>query len=265
MNAPELTAERFIDTVEQVSLFPTRIYKTGDLARWLLDGNIEFLGRIDHQVKIRGFRIELGEIESRLRNHPMVSEVIVTVVGEQNSNLCAYIVLNNNADGESFSPEDMREYLSGKLPHFMIPSHVVQIERIPLTSNGKVDRKALPEPEVKSSAEYAAPRSDMEREISQIWRQVLGLESVGINDNFFDVGGNSLKIMKLSAELKRRLGIEAPTAKLFQYPSVASFTRYIENENSAGIGPAREKDEAVEFEPAKVNDRLKQRRERRKS
>jgi len=232
------------------------IYHTGDLCKWLPDGNIEFLGRIDHQVKIRGFRVELGEIENRLATHENIKEAVV-IDREDNTGekyLCAYLVFREpNVSDHT----ELDSYLSQTLPEYMIPLHFLEVERIPLTLNGKLDRKALPPPGAKPENEYIPPGTKREREIAEIWKQVLGLEKVSINDNFFDAGGNSLKIIKLAIELKKRLGIEIPTAKLLQYPTIASQAKYIVRANE------KEKEEAeviVEFETDKVKSRLKQKR-----
>ena len=255
LNNPDLTAEKFIKN-RSYRTYKTYIsYKTGDLARRLPDGNIQFLGRMDQQIKIRGFRIELGEIEDRLLKHNDIKEAVVIDrldnTGEKY--LCAYIVQRGPG------PLELRQYLLMTLPEYMVPAFFVQVERIPLTPNGKVDKKALPEPGARPESEYVAPATDKEREIAEIWRQVLGLEKVGINDNFFEAGGNSLKIIKLSAELKNRLGIEIPTAKMFQYPTVASQARYIGRANE------KEKEAGVEFETDKIKSRLKQRRDKTRS
>ncbi len=262
LNNPELTSEKFINKSffggARGAVFSKKaplLYCTGDLARRLPDGNIQFLGRIDQQVKIRGFRIELGEIESRLLKHENIKEAVVVdrIDNTGEKYLCAYIVLRSPGSLE------LRQYLLITLPEYMIPAFFVQVERIPLTPNGKVDKKALPEPEIKPESEYVAPATDKEREIAEIWQQVLGLGKVGINDNFFEAGGNSLKIIKLSIELKNRLGIEIPTAKMFQYPTIASQARYIGREN------AKEKEAVVEFETDKIKSRLKQRRDKTRS
>jgi amino acid adenylation domain-containing protein len=238
-----------------------RLYRTGDRAKWLQDGNIEFLGRMDHQVKIRGFRIELGEIENRLLKHKNIKEaVVIDRIGSTGEKyLCAYIVAH------SPGPLALRQYLSRTLPGYMIPSYFVQIEDMPLTPNGKVDRKTLPEPGARPVSDYVAPATDNERKIAEIWKKTLGLEKVGIHDNFFDVGGNSLKIVKLSVELKNRMGKEIPVAKMFQYPTIASLAGYIGEGDRIEIRRVEEKkrEEAVEVES--IKSRLRQRRKRNRS
>lgn len=177
MNRPELTSERFISHPFKEG---ERLYRTGDLVRYLPDGNIDYLGRMDNQVKIRGFRIELGEIESTLQEHDLVKEVVVIVRENQSGDkrLVAYVV------GEG-SVEEWREYLKTKLPIHMIPSYFVEMKELPLTINGKVDRKSLPIPDYQGIQEgYAAPRNEREHKLSIIWERVLGSKRIGIYDNF---------------------------------------------------------------------------------
>jgi acyl carrier protein len=161
--------------------------------------------------------------------------------------------------------DELKEHLSHSLPDYMIPGLWVILEKIPLTTNGKVDRKALPEPEIKPAAQYVAPQSDNEREITEIWKKVLGLEKIGVNDNFFDIGGNSLKIIQISVELKNLLGTDIAIAKMFQYPTIASLARYIAKADHNEMSQVKDKkrEEAVELES--IKSRLKQRRERNRS
>jgi tyrocidine synthetase-3 len=264
LNHPELTFEKFYlrpargaGTHHSTTHHsPLTIYRTGDLARWLPDGNIEFIGRIDTQVKIRGFRIEPGEIESRLSQHENIKEAVVIDRTDSSGEkyLCAYVVYREPKD---VKPTELKSYLSKTLPEYMIPARFVEIEKIPLNPNGKVDRNILPEPGARPGNEYVAPGTDKEREIAEIWKQVLGLEKVGIYDNFFDTGGNSLKIIKLTIELKKHLGIELPTAKMFQYTTIAAQARYIG-------GPDEKKSEEgdVDFDATKAKNKLKQRRDK---
>ncbi|PGW56057.1 non-ribosomal peptide synthetase, partial [Bacillus cereus] len=186
-NNQELTAEKFIDNPFIVG---TTMYKTGDLARWLPDGNVEFLGRIDNQVKIRGFRIELGEIENKLLKHENINEAVVLAreTEESEKYICAYVVGNKD-----IKELNLKGYLRDHLPKYMVPPYIVQMEKMPLTPNGKLDRKALPKPMLEESInEYEAPRNKMEEILVNVWCDVLKLEKVGINDNFFDLGGHSL-------------------------------------------------------------------------
>ncbi|MCY9687161.1 non-ribosomal peptide synthetase, partial [Paenibacillus apiarius] len=204
----ELTKEKF---VAHPYLPGERIYRTGDLARWLPDGRLEHLGRIDHQVKIRGYRIEPGEIEAHLLRIEGVKEAVVTVVageterGEQE--LCAYVTGSSELTAQA-----MRSKLAAGLPPYMIPSHFIRLEKMPLTPNGKLDRKALPAPEgaLRMGTEYAAPRTATEAKLAQLWQEVLGLERVGIRDNFFDIGGHSLRAMTLVSRIHQTLEAEVP-------------------------------------------------------
>ncbi|UCH98508.1 MAG: amino acid adenylation domain-containing protein, partial [Candidatus Aminicenantes bacterium] len=197
-----------------------KIYKTGDLARWLMDGRIEFFGRIDNQVKIRGFRIELGEIESQLLAHEKIKEAVVIAREDSSSNkcLCAYIVLMH---GESIviDQTEFRGYLTNRLPDYMVPSFFVHLDKIPLTPNGKIDRKALPAPEIKAGDNYEPPRSELEERLVEIWQEVLGVEQVGINDNFFQLGGHSLKAIQI-VSLFEKEGIRMNVGDLFRYGNI---------------------------------------------
>jgi len=206
LNRPELTMERF-----PANPFGngTHLYRTGDLARWLPFGNIEFIGRIDYQVKIRGYRIELGEIENRLLKNKKVEEVVVIARDNEKGDkyLCAYIV-GARESGKSLitdlDAKELREYLSGDLPDYMIPSYFMQIEKIPLTASGKVDREALPAPELGiTGGEYVPPENEIQKNLTEIWQEVLGIKRIGITDNFFMIGGDSIKAVQISARLKK--------------------------------------------------------------
>jgi len=197
-----------------------KIYKTGDLARWLPDGNIEFLGRIDHQVKIRGFRIELGEIESQLLNIDEIKDAVVLAKeegkGKEEKYLCAYIVTLGTV---SIDLSEIRKKLSKKLPGYMIPSYFVQLEEIPLTSNGKINRKALPEPEIETGGEHTPPSNDVEKKLVKIWQEVLDVEKIGIDDIFFEIGGDSIKAIQVSARVQK-YGFKLGVADLMANPTV---------------------------------------------
>jgi len=214
LNKPDLTAEKF---VASPFLNGERMYRTGDLARWLPDGNIEYLGRMDYQVKVRGFRIELGEIESELLTHKMIQEAAVTVQEDNNGNkyLCAYLVSSRVLESL-----ELRRHLGENLPDYMIPQYFVQLEKIPLTSNGKVDRKALKavEGSMKVRSEYVEPRNEIERELAEVWQQILGIDRVSVNDNFFELGGNSLKAIQVVGKLK---GYYLNTNHILQNPTIA--------------------------------------------
>ncbi len=197
LNKPDLTREKFILNPFDPNI---RMYKTGDLARWLSDGNIEFLGRIDHQVKIRGFRIELGEIESQLLKNKKVRETVVISREDKNNNkyICAYIVGDNE-----INTQELRGYLSKELPEYMIPSYFVQLEKIPVTPNGKVDIRALEQYDkfIDIGTVYEAPRNFIEAKMASVWEEILGIERIGVKDNFFDLGGDSIKAIRIVSKL----------------------------------------------------------------
>jgi surfactin family lipopeptide synthetase A len=215
------------------------IYKTGDLARWLVDGNIEFLGRIDHQVKISGFRIEPGEIEYQLLKHEKIKEAIVIVREGKGGNkyLCAYWapVLPADENSSQLKVSDLKEFLSGKLASYMIPSYFVQLEKIPINANGKINRKLLPEPTISNinpDSIYVEPGDELEKLIARTWKEVLDLDRVGTRDNFFDLGGNSLKIIRLNNKLSEALGLKIPVVNLFKYPTISSFKSYLQQDKT---------------------------------
>jgi len=227
LNRLDLTAEKFVDNPFEHG---TRMYRTGDLARWQTYGNIEFLGRIDQQVKIRGYRIELGEIENQLLNHASVKEAVVIAKEDENSDkyLCAYIV-----GDVALTVKELREYLSKVLPEYMVPSYFVELEKLPLTPNGKVDRKALPEPDgnIAIETEYEAPRNSNEEKLVAIWREVLGVEKIGINDNFFELGGHSLKAVRIVNLIHKRFSIDVKLNSLFMFPTISKFSKFLSNNN----------------------------------
>ncbi len=229
LNRPDLTKERFIS----VQNFPsTKLYKTGDLARYLPTGEIEYLGRIDHQVKIRGFRIEIGEIETQLIQHPEVKEAVVSFqeyqLGEKR--LVAYIILKKfELNSEKFTSE-LRQFLRQKLPEYMIPSAFISLDTFPLTPNGKIDRRALPTPDWlhrNISQNLTHPRTAIEEAIAQIWTQILGLETVGIDQNFFELGGHSLLATQLISRLRQIFQIELPLQKIFEFPTVSGLANVV--------------------------------------
>jgi surfactin family lipopeptide synthetase C len=205
-----------------------RLYKTGDLVRYRLDGKIEFLGRIDHQVKIRGFRIEVEEIEAILSQHPEVRQSAIVVCEDKlgNKRLVAYVVPNQ----EKLSTTEVRRFLKQKLPDYMIPAAFVMLEVLPLTPNGKIDRKALPIPEVLQNSleqEYVAPRTPEEEVLAHIWAEVLGLQRVGIYDNFFELGGHSLLATQLISRLQQTFGVNLPIRSLFETPDVSGLVEVL--------------------------------------
>ncbi|MEP0752181.1 amino acid adenylation domain-containing protein [Trichocoleus sp. Lan] len=239
LNRPELTAQKFIanpfnqnQTPRQTSSqgkgerSESHLYKTGDLARYLPDGNIEFLGRIDDQVKLRGFRIELGEIEAVLSQHPSVRQSIVLLREDVGQRLVAYIVSNS----AFINDNDLRSFLKEKLPEYMMPSAFVILKALPLTPNGKIDRLALPAPEtIKPVADtFVAPRNSVEEVLAGIWVPLLKLEKVGIYDNFFDLGGHSLLIPQLLAKVRETFQIELTLRDFFDAPTIADLGKSIE-------------------------------------
>jgi amino acid adenylation domain-containing protein len=220
------TAERFVE------VDGGRFFRTGDLARYLADGNLEFLGRIDHQVKIRGFRIELGEVEEALAGAPGVREVAVLArehAGEKR--LVAYVVPEPGAGPEAGS---LRRRVAEQCPEYMVPAAFVFLPAMPRDANGKLDRRALPEPQGRPdlAAEYAAPRTELERTVAAVWAEVLGVERVGLDDNFFELGGNSLLIVRLRARLAAATGKELPVVELFRSPTVRALAERLEEETS---------------------------------
>ncbi|RXT70445.1 amino acid adenylation domain-containing protein [Pseudomonas syringae] len=229
LNLPELTAERFLD--DPFSAEPAaRMYKSGDLGRWLADGNIEYLGRNDDQVKLRGFRIELGEIESKLSECPGVREAVVLVREHRpgDKRLVAYLTAQ---EGAVLSVAQLREQLSQGLAEYMIPSAFVTLARFPLTPNGKLDRRALPAPEddAYASRDYEAPAGEVEHALAQIWQALLGLERVGRHDHFFELGGHSLLAVQLVSRLRQRFEVEVALRDVFAEPTLQGLARQVEN------------------------------------
>ncbi|HLP61012.1 MAG TPA: amino acid adenylation domain-containing protein [Candidatus Deferrimicrobium sp.] len=231
LNNPELTAEKFGPQITQINKsFAGVIYKTGDLARWLADGSIEFKGRIDQQVKIRGFRIELGEIESRLRKHEMIKEAVVIVRENQTDKyLCAYIVPR---DSGVPAPEaaELRNFLATALPAYMIPSFFMIIDKIPLTANGKINRRALPEPGCGAIPDqYSAPGDMIEEKLLEIWAEVLGLtkNSISCSANFFELGGHSLKATVMLAKIQKSFNVKPAMAEIFNSPTIQKLAEVI--------------------------------------
>jgi amino acid adenylation domain-containing protein len=223
LNAPELTAKAFIANPFGQGCS----YKTGDKARYLPDGTIEFLGRIDFQVKIRGFRIELGEIEAVLSQHAQVREVTVIAREEQAGNqyLAAYLVAS-----APIATSDLRELLKQKLPDYMVPGAFVFLDNMPLTPNGKIDRKALPVPDLGAAGanDFVAPESPTQVEIAKLWAEVLNLPEVGIYNNFFELGGHSLLATLIVSRLRSHFEIELPLRRLFESPTVAELAEYVD-------------------------------------
>ncbi|MES2758519.1 MAG: non-ribosomal peptide synthase/polyketide synthase [Pseudomonadota bacterium] len=229
VNRAGLTAERFV-----ANPFGTgeRMYQTGDLARYLADGSIEYLGRIDHQVKIRGFRIEPGEIEATLRAHADVGEAVVMAHGDADKRLVAYVV--GSADAA-----DLRRHLQQSLPDYMVPAQFVMLDALPLSPNGKVDLKALPAPDGRTQGrDYVAPRTAQEETLAAIWCEVLGLERVGVEDNFFELGGHSLLATRMVARIRDTFAVELPLRAVFEAATVATLADRIATLHRDGLGLA---------------------------
>jgi amino acid adenylation domain-containing protein/non-ribosomal peptide synthase protein (TIGR01720 family) len=231
LNHPELTQKQFIENPFHKG---ERLYRTGDLGRWLSDGNIEFIGRKDEQVKVRGYRIELGEIEQHLLQHPTVkAAAVITKPLKGTKELVAYFV----GDGE-VNISELRHHLEGRLPDYMVPGYFVPMEKLPLTPNGKIDKSALPEPERQWSdlrKEYKEPRSELETQLAMIWQDVLGMERIGIHDNFFESGGHSLKAIRLISKIHKELGIEVSLREVFSSPTVAELAAIAAQKESSAF------------------------------
>ncbi|WP_094699982.1 non-ribosomal peptide synthetase [Brevibacillus laterosporus] len=225
LNQEIQTAEKFVSNPFQTESF---IYRTGDLARWLPDGTIEFKGRIDHQIKIRGFRVELGEIENCLLKHPAVNEAVVVVeeIGVS-QNLCAYYVAEHNVN-----THELRQLLSQELPEYMVPTHFVSLKELPLTANGKIDRKQLCKPieSIRSNEMIIQPpNTDVERELMQIWKNVLNRDVIGLHESFFDLGGNSILLVQMHAQVDKKYIGKIDIGDVFSYSTIAKLASYIES------------------------------------
>jgi amino acid adenylation domain-containing protein len=233
-NQADQTGERFVPDpfVEEEG---ERMYRTGDIGRWREDGRVEFVGRRDEQVKIRGYRIELGEIETRLRQHRYLRDAVVVVREEEagDKRLVAYYTVAERAgeaEGVVVNAEQLREYVSQSLPEYMVPAAYVRLEKVPLTPNGKVDRKALPRPEEGAYAvrKYEAPEGEIETTVAQIWADLLKLERVGRHDDFFELGGHSLLVMRATARLRQLLNVEEVTIRdVFEHSTVSALAEQI--------------------------------------
>jgi amino acid adenylation domain-containing protein len=244
LNQPELTAERFIPNLYS-SVYGDRLYKSGDLGRYLADGQVEYLGRKDQQVKIRGYRIELGEIEAALRQHAAVTDAAIIAVSNKSgeTSLVAYVALSREV-----STGELQDHLKDRLPGYMIPASFVMLERLPLTSNGKLDRKALPAPDSARPdllVSYRAPETELELTIARVWQEMLGLDKVGVHDNFFDLGANSLMVVQVSSLLKDEIGREISVVDLFKYPSIRMLAEHLNRKPDQEPAP-RQRDFGVE-------------------
>jgi amino acid adenylation domain-containing protein len=261
-NRPELTAEGFTPNPYAVS-GGERMYRTGDLARYLPDGNIEFLGRVDEQVKVRGFRIELGEVESVLSRHEGVREAAVVARPDHvgGNRLVAYVV---EREAGAAPAGGLRRHLKNSLPEYMIPSAFVTLGALPLTPNGKVDRRRLPEedgarPELEEA--YVAPRSEMERRIAGVWQEALGVEKVGVHDNFFNLGGHSLLIVQVNSKLREVMQAEVSIIDMFKYPTVSALAEHLSREAPAVPAQPSRNTAQARHEAMDAQRRLRQRQQ----
>ncbi len=226
LNNPELTAEKFLSIFNRSyrsyrSYLSKKIYKTGDIAKWLPDGRLELMGRKDHQVKIRGFRIEPGEIEAQLLKHHHIKDTVITVHESENGekSLCAYVVPGENT---AIEVTELREFLAGKLPDYMIPAYFVRLDKLPLSPNKKLDRSALPLPKIKTAVEFTPPAGEVEKKLAAIWSGVLAMDenTIGANANFFQLGGHSLKANRLVTKIHKQFQVKFPLAEMFKNPTI---------------------------------------------
>jgi len=239
LRRPELTAEKFVPdpfAAAAAESAPARMYRTGDLVRFREDGVIDFLGRVDHQVKVRGHRIELGEIEAALMQHSEVRQAVVVLRTDnpEDPQLAAYVV---PAGSEAPAPNTLRDFLKQKLPEHMVPALYVSLERMPVTPNGKIDRKALPAPEgsrVKGQGEFVAPTGNVEQQVAAIWKDILHVGQIGVDDNFFDFGGHSLQVVQVQNRLRETIGVDVPVLKLFQFPTIRALAKFIGEQGTGG-------------------------------
>jgi amino acid adenylation domain-containing protein len=249
LGRPDATAERFVPDAFSGEA-GARLYRTGDRARWLADGTVEFLGRVDFQVKLRGHRIELGEVEAALREQPQVREALATVreYGPGDQRLVAYVVPTNTplppgegrgegATGPGLDLSGLRAALEARLPHPMVPSAIVELPAFPLTPSGKVDRKALPLPgAIQGTAGFLAPRTDTEQRLAELWARTLGVERVGVTDSFFELGGHSLLATQLVSRVRGTFGVELPLRAVFESPTLEALARRVEEAQRIATG-----------------------------
>jgi amino acid adenylation domain-containing protein/non-ribosomal peptide synthase protein (TIGR01720 family) len=275
LNNPRLTAEKFIPHPYRPG---ERLYRSGDRGKWMPDGNIEFLGRIDQQVKIRGYRIEPAEIEYHLLRHPLVKEAVVVAIelSESQTNgidgesgygtglreLAAYFITVESAEGEpkrEINTKELRTHLGHFLADYMIPSYFVRLDMLPLTAGGKIDKKVLPSPEgleLTPLGDYAEPRNDLERQLMNIWRDVLKIRNISIHDNFFNLGGHSLKATKVASRIHKELSFEINLKDVFTYQTIAQLARVIEDKSPTPFSTIQPAEEREYYELSNAQRRL---------
>ncbi|MCP4149780.1 MAG: amino acid adenylation domain-containing protein, partial [bacterium] len=261
LNNPELTSEKFVNYKipnNQYQITNNKLYRTGDLARWRPDGNLEYLGRIDNQVKLRGFRIELGEIENRLLTHEEIKETVVidrTETKNEETYLCAYIVVTQHGDtdieGRTRTAE-LREYLAQTLPDYMIPSYFIELEKIPLNTNGKIDRKALTQYPITNNQTRTsiAPRNKIEEKLNEIWANILGVkkQEISMEDDFFHIGGHSLRATVMAARIHKEFNVKLPLPEIFKKSTIEALADSINNNK------LREQDKYYAIEPGEKKE-----------
>ncbi|HEV2845935.1 MAG TPA: AMP-binding protein, partial [Thermoanaerobaculia bacterium] len=258
---PDFTRERFLPNPLGTGEAWDRVYRTGDLGRYRLDGEAEFVARADNQVKIRGFRIELGEIEAALARHPAVREAVVIARASRSGEkrLAAYVVPHG---APAPAASELQDFLRARLPEYMVPPGWVVLEKLPVTPNGKVDRRALPEPEASRpdlTVSFVAPRNDVERAIAEIWQDVLQIENVGVHDKFFHLGGHSMLLVRVHARLRERFGQELSMMDLFRYPDISSLAQRLAGGGAASVA-VEERAGEMELGKARRRQRLEKSR-----
>jgi amino acid adenylation domain-containing protein len=255
LNNPEATAEKFIPDPFHGAA-GGRMYRTGDLARWCEDGTVEFLGRIDNQVKINGYRIEPAEIEAAMRSHRDVKDVCVVAHADGNGpkRLVAYYVSSTEA---CLSVGELRESLASKLPQFMVPALFVALDSLPLSPNGKVDRAALPVPLSETPTPTELPKTTLEHRIGDLWKRILQTQFVGVDDNFFDLGGSSLLLLAVHSNLQKMLHVEIPVTDLFEFTTVRTLARHLEEQKPAGSSLGEPRARAQKQRDAFIRSRVR--------
>lgn len=247
LNRPELTAGAFIDWNGDAETGRQRLYRTGDMGCWLPDGTLQYIGRTDGQVKLRGFRIETGEVEAVLQQRSDVGEALAVVREDQpgDKRLVAYVTGQN---GKILTPVELKKYLQDRLPEYLVPATVMVLKSMPLTPNGKVDRKALPAPwgqrSVTGTAAYVMPRTSVEAAVATVWQSVLGIEKAGVNDNFFDLGGHSLLMAKVHSRLQEMFHLEMSLVEMFRHPTISAMAEYLSQKRDERTGSSRQQQPA---------------------